>query len=89
MITFFNRRKLMTDVGSGALVTAREKLKAAGIAAELKTIRSRGVLSMMSDAAVHARYNIPAGTAPMQIAFTYILYVRHKDYRRAKDLLKI
>lgn len=89
MITVFNRCTLMTDTNSGPLVTAGDILRAAGISSEMRSVRNHGRLERAGDAAAHARYNLPAGMASVDVGFSYFLYVRRKDYARAKTLLKI
>ena len=89
MITIFNRRRLMTDTNSGVLVQARDRLMAESIVSELHSIRSQSGRELQREAAVHARFNLPAGTASGGTQFIYYLYVGRKDFARAKELLKI
>ena len=89
MITILNRRKLMTDVNSGALVAARDALRAAGIPSELLTTRNQLRRDARWDAGARAKVNLPASTAAPEITFVYTLYVRRRDWVRARELLKI
>lgn len=89
MITFLNRRKLMCDVSSGPLVTARDRLRAAGIPCEMNTARPKGRRQDILESSYRGRIGLSRSVAAPEAIFVYSLYVRRRDYARAKELLEL
>lgn len=83
MITFLNRRELMTDSSAEELARVKEALKARGIEFEVKTMRSRGVVGNAMDSAAYARANLAFSQERQHMDFLYRLYVRRCDYEAA------
>lgn len=85
MLTILNRRKLLSDTSAEELARVREILKREGIPYTEKTIRPRGVVGRSLDAATTSRYWVSYRWAGGDLTpFIYTLYVRRKDYERAK-----
>ncbi len=92
MITVLNRKRLLADSSSEAAAKAREALKSAGIPYAVKTVQNHTALgkAVHSGVGVGAyRGGMPASAFSDQISYVYFVYVRKKDYDRAKQLCQI
>ena len=92
MITVLNRKRLLADSSSEAAAKGREALKSAGIPYAVKTVQNHTALgkAVHSGAGVGAyRGGMPASAFSDQISYVYFIYVRKKDYDRAKQLCQI
>lgn len=93
MITVLNRRKLLADTSSIEIARVTTTLKENKIAYDVVTKKSQSTFSNMVHASMSntighgapASYNDIVG----EVFFTYYIYVRRKDYDKAKDLLEI
>lgn len=92
MITLFNRVRLFADSSSEAAANVWGKLKANGIPYTMKTLQNHTSYGKT----LHAGYGIRSTGGGMrnsvyadQISYTYIIYVRRKDERRAKELCSL
>lgn len=92
MITVLNRKRLLADSSSEAAAKVRETLKSAGIPYAVKTVQNHTALgkAVHSGVGVGAyRGGMPASAFSDQISYVYFVYVRKKDYDRAKQLCQI
>lgn len=92
MITVLNRKKLLADSSSETAAKVRETLKASGIPYAMRTVQNHTALgkAIHSGAGVGAyRGGMPASTFSDQISYVYFIYVRKKDFDRAKQLCQL
>jgi hypothetical protein len=89
MITFLNRKKLLTDISDAECNRVKEVLKLAKIEYKYKTSKSESVVSRMMDVSVGSHYAIPFSSKKDNVSFVHFIYVKRKDYKKAKKLCKI
>ena len=92
MITILNRSKLLADSSSETAAKVRETLKAAGIPYYMKTVQNHTALgkAIHSSVGVGAyKGGMPASSFSDQISYVYMVYVRKKDYEKAKEICQL
>ena len=89
MITFFNRKKLLTDTSSEEIANVREYLEINKIQYNLNTKRNSNIVldTIHSDMAYKAR--LPYSYTEGPKIYYYTIYVRKKDYSRAKKICSV
>lgn len=85
MVTIFNRKKLLTDTSAEQLVNTKSKLDRAGITYFVKTKTSRSALGRGIDARIIMRTPTMYRVDP-PVTYVYYLYVKRKEYERAKQV---
>lgn len=90
MITIFNRRRLRLDASAEAAARVWSALEAAGIPYEVKTLRSHSTFDRNFHAGMGYE-GFQGGVRHSDVAdrmsYTYVVYVRRRDYARARALL--
>ena len=92
MITILNRKRLLADSSSEAAAKVREALKAAGIPYAMRTVQNHTALgkAIHSSVGVGAyKGGMPASSFSDQISYVYMVYVRKKDYEKAKEICQL
>ena len=84
MITFLNQKRLLLDTDPQELARVKEALKQNGIEFHVKTTVSDNVLSRSFNAKAAERLVRTYSTMETQ-TYIYYLYVRRRDYARAKQ----
>ncbi len=88
MIMFLNRFELLTDTSAETAASAREKLKAAGIPFEMKTVQNSFSLFRAQQARVGTRTfmgGMPGSSFEDSGGYVYRIFVRRKDAERARE----
>lgn len=83
MVHILNRRQLMLDTDPQELARVKEVLRRNGIEFHVKTTVTNNVLSRSFNAKAAERLVRTYSTMDTQ-AYTYFLYVRRRDYARAR-----
>ncbi len=90
MINIFNRRKLFTDNSAEQSAKVWSRLKEHGIPYEMKTMRNHTTFGRN----IHASMSMQVGAGGMgydpfsdNMAYTYVIYVKNRDYNRARALI--
>ena len=89
MITFLNRFELFADSSAEAAADVREKLKAAGIPFEMKTMQNSFSLFRAQQAGVGTRTfmgGMPGSSFEDGGGYVYRICVRKKDAIRAREV---
>jgi hypothetical protein len=86
MFTFLKKR-ILVETNNESVTKALAALDKNKIKYELRTSRSRGVIGSTFDAQSYARSNISMYKGSSQPSFIYMVYVKRKDYLRAKKLI--
>ena len=89
MITVLNRKKLVAESSGEMAAKVRETLKTAGIPYATKTVQNHTALgkAIHSGAGVGAyRGGLPSSAFADQTSYVYFIYVRKKDYEKAREL---
>ena len=86
MFVFF-KKKILVDISNESVTKAIAILEKHGIKYELRTRRSRGSVGTRLDAMSYARSNISMYKGSAMPDFVYIIYVKRKDFARAKALI--
>lgn len=86
VITFFNRKKLLVDISSEEIANIREKLEANEIKYNLNTKRNSNILLDIIHSDMAARAKLPYSYTEEKMKYYYVIYVRKKDYAKAKKL---
>ncbi|MBR0577342.1 hypothetical protein KCG48_13580 [Proteiniclasticum sp. BAD-10] len=84
MISFLNRKPLMSDTSAEELARVKDVLKASGIPFEVKTTRTRGTIGTILDVKVYQTYNKFYKNADAHNGFIYTVHVRRSDYAKAR-----
>ncbi len=84
MITFLNQKRLLLDTDPQELARVKEALKQQNIEFYVKTTVSDNVLSRSFNAKAAERLVRTYSTMETQ-TYVYYLYVRRRDYARAKQ----
>lgn len=92
MITFLNRVRLLADSSGEAAAKAREALRAAGIPFAMRTVQNHTALGK----AIHSgmgmsayRGGMPASSFSDRLSYVYIVYVRKRDLKKAKETCRL
>ena len=92
MITVLNRKRLLADSSSETAAKVRETLKAAGIPYAMRTVQNHTALgkAIHSGAGMGAyRGGMPASAFSDQLSYVYFIYVRRKDFEKARTLCRL
>ena len=92
MITFFNRRRLFVDSNAEAAARVWSVLKKNGIPYEMHTLRNHTTFGRNLHSSMAMNFNKGAwGHAPLadEILYTYVIYVRKRDYERARKIVHL
>lgn len=84
MITIFNQKKLFIDSDPIELARVKSLLNKSNIKYSVKTVTSRGAMGRRIDVGIYSR-NLQSYGA--ELTHVYYLYVRKKDYIKAKDVI--
>jgi hypothetical protein len=87
MFTLF-KKKLAIDTSAEEIRRTTTILEKNNIKYEIRTTRTRGVIGSAFDAQSYARGNIAMYKGASQPSFIYSVYVKAKDYDRARKLVK-
>ena len=87
MFTLF-MRKLTVDTSAEEARRTTSILEKNNIHYEIRTIRTRGSIGSALDARSYANANLAMYKGASQPSFIYSVYVKPKDYDRAKKLVK-
>lgn len=93
MVTILNRKKLLTDTSSIEIARVTTILKEHHISYDIVTKKSQSTFSNMAHASMSntighgaaASYNDIVG----EVFFIYHIYVRRKDYEKAKRIVEM
>ena len=92
MITVLNRARLLADSSAEAAAKVKDKLKAAGIPYDMRTVQNHTALGK----AIHTRAGVgaygggmPSSSYSDQISYVYFIYVRKKDLAKAKEICQL
>ena len=77
-------KKLVIDTSAEEIRRVTTVLEKNDIFYEVRTTRSRGTIGSSIDAASYARANLSLYKGASQPTFIYSVYVRRKDYERAR-----
>jgi len=80
-------KRLVIDTSAEEIGRTTTILEQNGIKYEVRTIRSRGTIGSGIDAHAYARANLALYKGAQQPSFVYYVYVRRKDYDRARRLI--
>mgnify|MGYP000854868101 FL=1 len=80
-------KKLTTDTSSEEVRRVTTLLDEHKIKYAIRTVRSRGSIGTALDSITYARANLAMYKGSNQPSFVYMVYVRHKDYEQAHDLV--
>lgn len=86
MFVIFKKR-LVVDSNNVAITRTTEILEKHMIKYELRTTRSRGSIGSRLDALSYARSNIAMYKGSAMPDFVYMIYVKRRDFTRAKQLI--
>ena len=86
MITIFNRKLLIKDSSAVELAHIKNLLKGEKIPYYLKTVNSRGVIGRALEVGTYYQLNQAYSSDQ---TYVYFLYVRKKDYEKAKELTSL
>ncbi len=86
MFTLFKKR-IATDTSSQAISRITDILEANSIKYEIRTRRPRGSVGTALDSRSYAGANIAMYKGASQPTYVYMLYVKRRDYQRARELV--
>lgn len=86
MVMFLNRKRLLVDMSQVECNRVKVILKSADIEYQYVTAKSAPLSSLQSDVAAGSRYALPYSRNENNITYVYYIYVKRKDYKRAKKL---
>lgn len=86
MFVIFKKR-IATDTSGEEVRRITTILEQNDIKYEIRTRRSRGVIGSALDASSYGRSNIAMYKGSSSPLFVYMIYVKRKDYTRARKLL--
>jgi hypothetical protein len=88
MMTFlFLLKKLVTDTSGEEIARVTALLAQNGIKYVMRTVRPRGSLGTAIDSRTYAGSNLAMYKGASLPPYVYMVYVRRKDYDRAKDVV--
>jgi hypothetical protein len=87
LIFLFLHKKLVIDVSSEEIARVTSILEENGIDYGLRTVRARGSIGTALDSLTYARSNLAMYKGSRGNQYVYMVYVRRRDYERAKDLV--
>lgn len=82
MLTFFNRRELLTTYSLERQAQVRDLLSANGIAYTTRTVNANSTSALGGGRARTGTFG-----QNMQLAYQYLVYVHKNDYERARHLI--
>lgn len=80
-------KKLVIDTSAEEIRRVTTVLEQNDIKYEIRTLRARGTVGSSIDAASYARANLSLYKGASQPSFIYYVYVRRRDYERARELM--
>jgi len=86
MVLIFNRKRLLVDISQVECSRVKQILKSTNIEYQYKTVKNAPSSSLRSDVAAGAHYSLGYSNYDNNIIFVYYIYVKRKDYKRAKEL---
>jgi len=87
LIFLFLHKKLVIDISSEEIARVTSILEENGIDYGLRTVRARGNIGTALDSLTYARSNLAMYKGSRGNAYVYMVYVRRRDFERAKDLV--
>lgn len=79
-------KKLMTDTSAGSIHKACKLLEQNGIQYSIQTLRLRGSYGARMESGAYMRFNVSQRSWGSEQSTAYALYVRRKDYQKARTL---
>ena len=79
-------KKLLVDSSAEEFANVKARLKKANIPHYVKTIKSAPTIIQGSYAGSYQKYNLSYSPDKDHISYVYYIYVKKKDYIRAKEL---
>jgi hypothetical protein len=85
---YFFMKKLIIDTSAEEIAKVTTTLEQNNLKYEIRTIRTRGTVGSAIDARSYAQANIAMYKGASQPGFVYYVYVKPKDYERARILTR-